>query len=260
MRCSRGRAASSSAAGALVSFNGKSFDAPMLETRYLFHRLPWPAGGLAHVDALHPSRHFWGEAGGLLADRPRIPGARRAPDRRRLGNGNPGQVFPVSPDRQRAAARGRPRTQPARPALARRPHQPSAGAAGGRAIDGRSCEGGARPRPHLSALRVERPRARGIRSRARAGIPRMVRGSRRRAARARAQRPACAPVRGRGSSLAGPRRDARLPAAPAASGRGSARDSPRASRQGFAGGACVRAEEPGESGRLRPGAMPFAGG
>ena len=29
-------------AGALVSFNGKSFDAPLLETRYLFHRLAWP--------------------------------------------------------------------------------------------------------------------------------------------------------------------------------------------------------------------------
>ena len=28
-------------AGALVSFNGKSFDAPLLETRYLFHRLEW---------------------------------------------------------------------------------------------------------------------------------------------------------------------------------------------------------------------------
>ena len=28
-------------AGTLVSFNGKSFDAPMLETRYLFHRAPW---------------------------------------------------------------------------------------------------------------------------------------------------------------------------------------------------------------------------
>ena len=30
-------------AGALVSFNGKSFDAPLLETRYLFHRLDWSA-------------------------------------------------------------------------------------------------------------------------------------------------------------------------------------------------------------------------
>jgi uncharacterized protein len=46
-------------AGALVSFNGKSFDAPVLETRYLFHRLPWPADALPHVDVLHPARRFW---------------------------------------------------------------------------------------------------------------------------------------------------------------------------------------------------------
>jgi uncharacterized protein YprB with RNaseH-like and TPR domain len=44
--------------GALVSFNGKSFDAPLLEMRYLFHRLPWPAPGM-HLDLLHPSRRFW---------------------------------------------------------------------------------------------------------------------------------------------------------------------------------------------------------
>jgi uncharacterized protein YprB with RNaseH-like and TPR domain len=48
-------------AGALVSFNGKSFDAPVLETRYLFHRLPWPGAATTHVDALHPARQFWGE-------------------------------------------------------------------------------------------------------------------------------------------------------------------------------------------------------
>ena len=34
-------------AGALVSFNGKSFDAPLLETRYLYHRLPWIGGAAA---------------------------------------------------------------------------------------------------------------------------------------------------------------------------------------------------------------------
>jgi uncharacterized protein YprB with RNaseH-like and TPR domain len=45
-------------AGALVSFNGKSFDAPLLETRFLFHRLEWIAG-LPHVDVLHPARRFW---------------------------------------------------------------------------------------------------------------------------------------------------------------------------------------------------------
>jgi uncharacterized protein len=46
-------------AGALVSFNGKSFDAPVLETRYLFHRLDWAGGELPHLDALHPARQFW---------------------------------------------------------------------------------------------------------------------------------------------------------------------------------------------------------
>jgi uncharacterized protein YprB with RNaseH-like and TPR domain len=48
-----------SRAGALVSFNGKSFDAPVLETRYLFHRLAWAAAELPHVDVLHPARRFW---------------------------------------------------------------------------------------------------------------------------------------------------------------------------------------------------------
>jgi uncharacterized protein YprB with RNaseH-like and TPR domain len=48
------------AAGALVSFNGKSFDAPMLETRYLFHRLEWRGSHLPHLDVLHPARRFWG--------------------------------------------------------------------------------------------------------------------------------------------------------------------------------------------------------
>jgi hypothetical protein len=46
-------------AGALVSFNGRSFDAPLLETRYLFHRLPWFGVDLPHVDVLHPARQFW---------------------------------------------------------------------------------------------------------------------------------------------------------------------------------------------------------
>jgi uncharacterized protein len=46
-------------AGALVSFNGKSFDAPLLETRFLFHRLEWPLAGRPHVDVLHAARRFW---------------------------------------------------------------------------------------------------------------------------------------------------------------------------------------------------------
>jgi uncharacterized protein YprB with RNaseH-like and TPR domain len=48
-------------AGALVSFNGKSFDAPVLETRYLFHRLEWTLSQRAHIDVLHPARRFWKE-------------------------------------------------------------------------------------------------------------------------------------------------------------------------------------------------------
>ena len=47
-------------AGALVSFNGKSFDAPLLESRFLFHRLEWTGVRVPHVDVLHPARRFWG--------------------------------------------------------------------------------------------------------------------------------------------------------------------------------------------------------
>jgi len=50
-------------AGAIVSFNGKSFDAPVLEMRYLFHRLEWAGARLPHVDVLHPARRFWGNVG-----------------------------------------------------------------------------------------------------------------------------------------------------------------------------------------------------
>lgn len=68
-------------AGALVSFNGKSFDAPVIETRYLFHRLEWPAANLPHLDMLHPARRFWGDATCSLVNlEGEILGARRAGD------------------------------------------------------------------------------------------------------------------------------------------------------------------------------------
>ena len=50
-------------AGALVSFNGKSFDVPLLETRYLFHRMEWAGRRLPHIDVLHPARQFWKHGG-----------------------------------------------------------------------------------------------------------------------------------------------------------------------------------------------------
>ncbi len=69
-------------AGALVSFNGKSFDAPVIETRYLFHRLASPCAAIPHVDVLHPARRFWGGSAGcsLVALEEQLLGTRRAGD------------------------------------------------------------------------------------------------------------------------------------------------------------------------------------
>jgi uncharacterized protein YprB with RNaseH-like and TPR domain len=46
----------------LVSYNGKSFDVPVLETRYQFNRLAPPFEGFSHVDMLHVARRFWRSA------------------------------------------------------------------------------------------------------------------------------------------------------------------------------------------------------
>jgi uncharacterized protein len=40
----------------LVSYNGRSYDAPLLSTRYRLQRMPDPLRGCAHVDLLHPVR------------------------------------------------------------------------------------------------------------------------------------------------------------------------------------------------------------
>lgn len=44
----------------LVTYNGKSFDAPLLSTRYRLQAMDDPLDGLAHFDALHMVRRFWG--------------------------------------------------------------------------------------------------------------------------------------------------------------------------------------------------------
>ena len=72
-------------AGALVSFNGKSFDAPLLECRYLFHRLVWRGREVAHVDILHPARRFWKRRSEVSRAFP--PSRNAAADRRSLGEG-----------------------------------------------------------------------------------------------------------------------------------------------------------------------------
>ena len=43
----------------LVTFNGKTFDIPLLETRYALARLKSPFGRLLHLDLLHPARRMW---------------------------------------------------------------------------------------------------------------------------------------------------------------------------------------------------------
>ena len=45
----------------MVTYNGKSFDLPLIETRYVLQRMRTPFGNLAHVDMLHPARRLWRE-------------------------------------------------------------------------------------------------------------------------------------------------------------------------------------------------------
>ena len=59
--------------GALVTYNGKSFDVPVLETRFVFNRQRAPLGESPHVDMLHPARRLWRGARPLVS----IPGAQR---------------------------------------------------------------------------------------------------------------------------------------------------------------------------------------
>ena len=46
-------------ADTIVTFNGRSFDLPVMETRFALHRLRSPLTALRHVDLLHPGRHLW---------------------------------------------------------------------------------------------------------------------------------------------------------------------------------------------------------
>lgn len=44
---------------ALVTFNGKAFDAPLLTTRYTLHRIPVPYKNYSHIDLLPLARRLW---------------------------------------------------------------------------------------------------------------------------------------------------------------------------------------------------------
>ena len=52
-----------SEAGGLGTYNGKTFDLPLMETRFLFHRMGVTFAGMPHVDMLHPARRLWKDAG-----------------------------------------------------------------------------------------------------------------------------------------------------------------------------------------------------
>ena len=70
-----------SRAHTLVTFNGKSFDVPFTEMRWLYHRLETPLTALRHLDLLHPARRLWGpDTGGLVGLEARVLGFRRQDD------------------------------------------------------------------------------------------------------------------------------------------------------------------------------------
>jgi hypothetical protein len=43
----------------IVTFNGKTFDVPLMETRYALARMKSPFDRMLHLDALHPARRLW---------------------------------------------------------------------------------------------------------------------------------------------------------------------------------------------------------
>jgi len=44
---------------ALASFNGRAFDVPILENRFILARIPPPTTGMPHLDLLHPARWLY---------------------------------------------------------------------------------------------------------------------------------------------------------------------------------------------------------
>jgi hypothetical protein len=47
----------------IITYNGKTFDVPVMETRWMFHRLSMPLDGVPHFDMLHPARRLWSTRG-----------------------------------------------------------------------------------------------------------------------------------------------------------------------------------------------------
>jgi uncharacterized protein len=47
------------AQGTICTYNGRSFDVPLIETRFMYHRAPCFLDGLPHLDMLHAARRLW---------------------------------------------------------------------------------------------------------------------------------------------------------------------------------------------------------
>ena len=43
----------------LITFNGKAFDIPLLQSRFVLARQRWPLADTVHLDLLHPARRIW---------------------------------------------------------------------------------------------------------------------------------------------------------------------------------------------------------
>jgi uncharacterized protein YprB with RNaseH-like and TPR domain len=55
-------------AALLVTYNGKTFDVPVMETRWMFHRMRMPLESVRHFDMLHPARRLWRDREGTSID------------------------------------------------------------------------------------------------------------------------------------------------------------------------------------------------
>jgi uncharacterized protein YprB with RNaseH-like and TPR domain len=55
-------------ASLIVTYNGKTFDLPVMETRWLFHRIAPPFEGKRHFDMLHPARRLWRDRWGRASE------------------------------------------------------------------------------------------------------------------------------------------------------------------------------------------------
>jgi hypothetical protein len=60
----------------LVTYNGKTFDVPVMETRWMFHRMAPPLGSVRHFDMLHPARRLWRTRDGAIGERGEAGGCR----------------------------------------------------------------------------------------------------------------------------------------------------------------------------------------